>query len=343
MVGVDLRRGCLTFSFEGGFGPAEGVIDYARKYHRLDPHAQHLAPKPVGSMVAYSREFSPAFIDRHPFYQDFLIPYGVRHSHGAKLYQDESTVVLLGFHRAVGKEPIDDDDWQLAAKLCLHLQRAIDIYLGMQLTLAHAAVGRDTLDRLASPVFLIDEQRRVVLQNSAAVRTCGGSFPLYVDPAGRLCCDNLDSDGELSLAVRALKLSGERGLQAEAAVDRAIVRMTRSGKPRPILACLLALRPEATMGAFGMQAQAMVVVHDANVTADIDAFGLSAAFELSPAEGRVAVALAKGDSPKDIARRHGVSYNTVRSQVAAVQSKLGVSRTADVVAVIHSLSFGAVR
>lgn len=343
LVGVDLRRGCLTFSFEGGVGPAEGVIDYARKYHRLDPHAQYLEPKPVGTMVAYSREFSPALIDRHPFYQDFLIPYGVRHSHGAKLFQDESTTALLGMHRAVGKEAIDGSDWQVAEQLCFHLQRAIEIYLGMQPTFAHAAVGRDTLDRMTAPVFLIDERRRVVLQNAAATRACGVSLPLYVDAAGRLCCESVNIDGELTLALRALKLSGDGGLQHGGAVDRVIVRVPWPGKPRPALACFLALRPGATMGAFGAQALAMLVVHDANATANIDPFGLSVAFELSPAEARVAVALANGASPKDIARRHGVSYNTVRSQVASVHAKFGVSRTADLVATIHTMSFGALR
>jgi DNA-binding CsgD family transcriptional regulator len=55
------------------------------------------------------------------------------------------------------------------------------------------------------------------------------------------------------------------------------------------------------------------------------------------------VALAGGASPKEIARRTGVSFNTVRTQVQAVHAKFGVSRTPELVALIHSASFGVFR
>lgn len=44
-----------------------------------------------------------------------------------------------------------------------------------------------------------------------------------------------------------------------------------------------------------------------------------------------------------IARSLGVTFNTVRSQVQAVHAKFEVSRTAELVALIHSVSFGTLR
>jgi DNA-binding CsgD family transcriptional regulator len=340
VIGVNWIERKLIFSFEGGSGAPEGVIDYARTYHRIDPHAEHLAPQPVGTLVAYSREFDPAFIERHAFYQDYLIPYGVRHTHAAKLYQDREMVAFLGLHRAVGKEPIDGADWEVAQRLSFHLVRAMQIFIGMRRTLAEAVVGRETLDRLSVPVLLIDEQRRVVVANRVASQAMDSDWSLFVDQAGHLCCRLAKADSELTLAVRSLQLSGKAGLQSGAPRERAVIRVPSPQAAKPLLACLVALRPDATMGAFGHVAVVMVVVHDPNQTARIDPFALAAAFELSPAEARVAVALANGASPKEIARNLGVSPNTVRSQVQAVHHKFGVSRTAELVALIHSSSFG---
>ena len=252
-------------------------------------------------------------------------------------------MALLGLHRAVGKTPLEGQDWETAQRLCFHLVRAMAIYVGMRRTLAEAVVGRETLDRLSVPVLLLDEQRVVALQNKAAMQAAAAGWPLHINDRGRLCCNAAEADTEMTLALRALQLSGTPGLQHGAGEDRVVVRVPVPGKARPLLACFLALRPDATMGAFGRTALAMLVIHDPNQPARIDPFGLAAAFELSPAEARVAVALAGGASPKEIARNLGVSFNTVRTQIQAVHAKFGVSRTAELVALIHSVSFGALR
>jgi DNA-binding CsgD family transcriptional regulator len=343
IIGVDLQQNRLTFSFEGGNASPEGVIDYARTYHRIDPHVAPVVQRSLGAMVAFSREFDAEFIDTHPFYQDYLIPYGVRHTHAAKLYHDEGAAVFVGFHRAVGKTSLDGADWEMAQRLCFHLVRSVKIYVAMRRTLVEAVIGRDLLDRIAAPLLLVDEQRHVVLQNKAAQEAAASAWPLYVDERGRLACSVADADTEITLAVRALQLSGAAGLQRGSAQDRVVVSVPMAGKPRPLLASFLALRPEATLGAFGNTALAMLVAHDPNRPAHIEPFGLAAAFGLTPAEARVAVALATGRTPKEIAREHGVSFNTVRSQVQAVHTKFGVSRTVELVALIHSLSLGALR
>lgn len=343
IIGVDVQQNRLTFSFEGGDGAPEGVIDYARTYHRIDPHARHLAPQPPGVLVAFSRVFDAELIDSHPFYQDYLIPYGVRHTHAAKLYQDDGTVAFVGMHRGVGKTPLEGDDWEVAQRLCFHLTHAVKLYFGMRRVLTEAAIGRETLDRLTVPVLLVDEGRQAMLQNKAAIEAAAGGWPMYVDERGRLSCHDAHADTDMTLALRDLQLSGAAGLQHGLGRERVVVRVPVPGKVNPLLACFLALRPDSTLSAFGRTAVAMLVVHDPNRPAQIDSFALAAAFGLTPAEARVAVALAGGSSPKEIARNLGVSFNTIRSQVQAVHAKFGVSRTAELVALIHSVSFGALR
>jgi len=57
-------------------------------------------------------------------------------------------------------------------------------------------------------------------------------------------------------------------------------------------------------------------------------------FGLSPAEARVAVKLADGRTPSEIAAAMQVSLSTVRTQIAAVRGKLGVRRQVQIVAAV---------
>jgi len=61
---------------------------------------------------------------------------------------------------------------------------------------------------------------------------------------------------------------------------------------------------------------------------------LPALFGLSQAEARVASAIAKGKTLEEISVEAGLSVNTIKSQLKAVFVKTGVSRQADLVALM---------
>jgi len=69
---------------------------------------------------------------------------------------------------------------------------------------------------------------------------------------------------------------------------------------------------------------------------------LQALFDLTPAEARVAKALAAGRQSADIAVDAGVSIHTVRNQVKAILSKTGTSSQANLTALLKNLSVGSV-
>ena len=64
---------------------------------------------------------------------------------------------------------------------------------------------------------------------------------------------------------------------------------------------------------------------------------LSQVFGLSPAEARLAAALADGLSPEQAARKLGIAKATVRSQLKGVFSKTETHRQSELVAVLSRL------
>lgn len=342
VVGVDLQQRRLTYSFDSG-GLAEAVIDYARSYHRIDPHAAHVMQHPAGTLLAFSRVFDQSFIDRSPFYQEFLIPYGSRHMHGALLHATDRHAVMLGIHRAVGQSALEGDDWLLAQRLCFHLTHAAQIYEATRRTSVDAVVGNETLNRLDAPVMLITTGRQAVTLNTACSALLAQDGPLRLGRDGYLQCSDLSADAEISRVVRMMSAPTSVDAEGTRALSRSVVRVSPPGNMRPLLACFIALRPAATMGAFGDANLVMLVVHDPNQAGQMNPFQVAAVFGLSPAEARVAVALAEGASPQEIASRHGVSLQTIRTQARAIYSKLEVNRVAELTALLHSVAFGALR
>ena len=66
----------------------------------------------------------------------------------------------------------------------------------------------------------------------------------------------------------------------------------------------------------------------------LDPFLLATTFDLTPAEGRLAIALANGTSTAECAKRFGVKISTVRSQLKAIFSKTGTRNQVDLVRLI---------
>lgn len=65
---------------------------------------------------------------------------------------------------------------------------------------------------------------------------------------------------------------------------------------------------------------------------------LQQAFDFTVAEARVAVQLASGATPEEVAKRGGVSIGTVRNQMKSIFKKASVSKRSDLVRVLVNLS-----
>jgi DNA-binding CsgD family transcriptional regulator len=335
LAGIDLQQQRLTYSFEGGAHTAEGLVQYARKYHQIDPHLQHVMQLQPGEMIHTHELFDEAFVAQSPFYQDFLIPHGSRYVHGGKLHQTEHSAVVLGIHRAADMGPLEGASRASAQRMFFHLTQAVRLYSKPAANPTEAAIGRATLDRLASPVVLLDEQRRIRVSNNAAERILAQGGPLR-DVNGLLVCTQPAGSDALTLALRSLHLTGAPGPHdAGPAQERAVVRVPVPGQPLPLSLCLLAVRPHATLRAFGQQAMAMLLIHDPATRPSFDPFMLGAALDLTPAESKVAVALASGSAPAQIATDHAVSVHTVRSQIRTIYKKLGVRHLSELLVLIN--------
>lgn len=325
----------VALSFEVGDASPQAALDFILKYHQIDCRAQLGMSMPVGQVVSCHRHFDEKFVESDPFFQEFLIPYGGRYTSGMKLYEDDEQVVFFGIHRPLGMSPLDDEEEALTHRLGIHLQQAFALYLRQKKRAQPASVGIELLKRLPQPMVLTDEHRRILFKNESAERLMRGLGVLQ-DRQGLLCGPRSGDDAQLLIALRALHLSGHSYLGDAQPSDKIFLRM-KNDSGAWIGLYLYALRSSQSMGVFGTQNLALILLHDSAVQTELDPFAVAATWDLTPAEAKAAVALRQGLSTLQIAERHGVSLNTVRTQVQSAMAKMGVRRQAELVSCLASL------
>jgi DNA-binding CsgD family transcriptional regulator len=101
------------------------------------------------------------------------------------------------------------------------------------------------------------------------------------------------------------------------------------GKARPCVAQRVSLSDD--------ERHFLVLIADLNTLTGARADLLEHGFGLTACEARVAVALSTGMTPTEIAKHHGISMGTVRSQLKSIFVKTGTRRQPELIAVLARL------
>lgn len=338
LFGMDIGAGSILFSFEVGDTQPEAFVDFARVWHRYDPRTLKSFGMGEGEWMNCREHFDDAFVERDPFYQQFLIPYGGRWASGTKLVHDGSFVAIVGLLRGVHSRPFSKEEDRLGQRLARHLAEAVRSYRSTLLLSSRAAGAAAVLERVSSPLLLVDEQRRIHYANPAVQRILADEGAVLIDRAGKLQAIDPDDDTRLLLALRQLRLSRDSYLgEGSEPQERTTLRLPLPASHLHLNLYLFALRPEASLGAFGPAPLAMALLRDPRQRLDLDPFMVAAAFDLTPAESQLAVGLARGSAIADIATSRGVSIETLRSQLKSVFQKTGTARQSELVSLLATL------
>jgi DNA-binding CsgD family transcriptional regulator len=112
------------------------------------------------------------------------------------------------------------------------------------------------------------------------------------------------------------------------------MRLQARTPKNPALLHLSGTRPQDEMGAFGPLPTLIATFFLCAQKNAVDPYVVGVAFGLSPAEAKVATAIAEGASVKAIARKHQTSEFTVRTQLRSVFEKIGVHRQAELTQIL---------
>lgn len=333
IMGVDKRHGHLMFSVHGGRSSPRTALDYFRHYNALDPRVGMAMRTPPGQWMHCHEHFGDEFVRESPFYQDFLIPHGGRYASGTVLVDNDEVGFLLAMMRGNGSRPLHSGEMKVFEQFRFHFAEAMRNLVHVREAYAELGMARELLNQFSYPMLLVDATRGICHQNREATKLLREGH-VVVERGGFLASLNKAGNDALTEAIYALQLSQA---QASPSLRRGAVAL-KGTSGEPWLAFVSAVRPDKAMGAFGLGARALVILHGpAQRKQGLDPFILAECFAFTPAESRVAAQLAGGATVKEIAQCNGSALTTVRTQVNQVMLKAEVNRQSDLVRVLLSL------
>jgi DNA-binding CsgD family transcriptional regulator/PAS domain-containing protein len=172
--------------------------------------------------------------------------------------------------------------------------------------------------------FLLDERGKVLRISPEAERALGA----LAIKSGRLCAHDPAANAALQAAIsKAIEPNG------------ALAGSVRLAAGEGLGFLQLVVSPLSRERRFLAPFEAAAIVHliDPAAAKAMDAAVIGELFGLTPAEARLAAALAGGQTLVEAAARYGVAVGTMRTQLKSIFGKVGVNRQQDLILRLSSM------
>ena len=288
------------------------------------PRVARGIPVMTGSrpVITEAHIFTPEELDRLPWQAEFLDRLGFRSFAALPLVAAAGSSIVLSSERRKQQGQFQSRETKAIARAVPHLQRAGQ--LAVHLAGARAQGMLDAFDAMSCGALLLDRSGCVIRANTRAQGHFGRGLALT---HGQLSANHRPANAELQKLIA----SGLRPGPAHEAPASGAVALPRPAG-RPLVAHVAPLVGSARD--LFQQARAVLLLIDPDEGRDLAEPLLRGAFGLTPAEARLARALALGRSLAEIAAAHGTTEGTTRIQLRAIFAKTGTRRQAELVALL---------
>lgn len=252
----------------------------------------------------------------------------------ARIFTESALNALFVSCRDSAKPGYGPTDRSLLSSLVPHLERVIVISSRLGQIELERAASAETLDRLASGVFFLDERGRVLLSNTTAQRIIAECDGLSLDREGQLCAATADE----TASIRKLIGSACSHRNGNGGGSGGALQIYRPSERRPYVLSVSHLRLRQ-FALIGRRPSAVIFVTDADRELG-DPSILDQVYGLTRAERRVARLLARGCRVADIVERLDVSEATTRTHVRHILTKAHADGQADLVRILVSSLLG---
>lgn len=328
----------------GGYGFVDHVNPqffalYRAHFWDKDPWARESDRKGLlraGNTASDDQVLSQHELQKEEIYPDFLIPMDATRICCSILAVDGDPLIprtYLSLFRGLRSRPFSDGDRQTLALLAPHMLQALRLAHQMRFAVSETDDLRAALHDLSRGIVLIDKDKQVVFANLTAEQLCAAQLGITMirdSKAGR--CVLRGSTAQLDRRLQevldaAVRRASSSALSAEPTVSP--LALTGDGQ---LIVTAAPMRHADFAG--GDRPCVVIYLEDAAVKSHPTERLYFKLFGLSPAEARLACALAAGDEPRAVALRQNVSENTVRTQIRSLLHKTGTRRLNALVALL---------
>jgi DNA-binding CsgD family transcriptional regulator len=303
---------------------------YLEKYGKINPIFPGVIFFDLELPIAIPDVISCEEFVQTRFFREWLAPQSLMDGLFTNLEKGATGCALFTAMRDAGQGQVDEHMRRRFELITPHIRRAMLIGKVIDLHRVEAAALADSLDQLASGMFIVDSTGRIIHANASAHRLIAEADVLRA-ANGRLATFDPHSSQNL-LDVFAAAQAGD------AAVGRQGIAMALTGRTgERYVAHVLPLTAGARRKAgVTYAATAAVFVRKAALDLPSPPEAVAGQFKLTPAEVRVLFAVVEIGGVPEVAPVLGISEQTVKTHLHRIYEKTATRRQADLVKLVAS-------
>jgi DNA-binding CsgD family transcriptional regulator len=303
---------------------------YSETYAEFDPLA--VVPRfDVGQIVSIPELVPYDDYRRGRFYQEWARPQGWGDVASAVLEKTAESCTFINIVRTEASGPVDGDMRRRMERVVPHARRALFIGKAIDQKTDEAATFAEILDGLNAGLFLVRPDGRIAHANVA------GRDVLRADDFLRSIGGRLTArDAQVNRTLREIFAAADKGDGEIGSKGIALPLIGDDGERH--VAHVLPLTSGARRAGVDPAAAAAVFVHRAELETPSSPDIISRAYQLTPAELRVLLAIVDIGGIPEVATALGVANSTIKTHVDRLFEKTGTSRQADLVKLVAGFS-----
>jgi DNA-binding CsgD family transcriptional regulator len=318
-------------AYQSGLDPRYVQL-FVDTYAKLDPtltgyfYAKLEEPISTADVMPYDE-----FVQTR-FYKEWARPQGIVDSAHAMLERSTKSAASFVVFRHERDGLVDNESRQRMRLIVPHVRRAALIGKTIDLKKAEAAILADTLDGISAGMFLVTATGRIVHANAAGHVMLNAADVLHAE-AGRLAVNDRQADQVLADTF-ATAGNGDAAIGVKGV---ALPLIARDGERHVAHVLPLTSGARRRAGA-SYAAAAALFVHKAALDAPSPPEAIAKAYQLTPTELRVLLAVVEVGGVPDVAEALGIAETTVRTHLHQTYQKTGTNRQADLVKLVAAFS-----
>jgi DNA-binding CsgD family transcriptional regulator/PAS domain-containing protein len=304
---------------------------YGPDVTRIYQTMQAVRNRQIDEPLVLSRHVAREAWVQSRYYTEWAKPRGVCDSIQTMVLRESRRIGIFAANRHETVGPVSDREVAILRLLAPHIRRAVTIGDLMDLKKVEVQALESTLDHLSAGVIVVAEGNRILHANQAARRMFAAGSPVR-SLSGRLAARGAAAGAELAKAI-------DLARRNESGIGAAGIGVPLAGElGEPAVAHVLPLARGDLRTRLVPQATAAVFVTRAEQAPPAKIDAVAATFGLTPAETRVLERLLRGTSLVEAAAALGIAETTAKTHLSRIFAKTGVSRQAELVALVHRLT-----
>jgi len=315
---------------------AHGIDDdyfsfYRDHFIHCDPYREALKREPAGVFYPGQIALSYEEFAKTEYYNELFKPRDLHYTVGGFALRDGPLAFQIATQRSEHQNDFHQEEIDRFNLLIPHLQRAFMINRHIAQSEARSSMAEHALDQLSLGIIFIDEQGVPIYINSMAEEIISADRGLQII-AGKLTISNMVDTQKLNQLIQQAIATGSGQGTHPAGAMRLVPVDTLT---RPLSLLVTPLSPDAHQTGFtGSRICAAIFISSPEQVDSANPEVLKMLYNLTSAEARLAIELAKGCSLNKICDRFNVSKHTIRSQLKIIFHKTNTSRQAELVSLL---------